>query len=284
MARTRRNLGPAYGLAALVALGLGAAGVAKVVSGSPAGSASGAASALLDWDAATLNEPRGATLPRAQSLSDAIAQLRPSMGDTSGRLDRGSAELVRWASQHLEWRDLMALPTTNPALFRKDPDEQRGRVLCIDGKIAEIRAEKNLSQRLISDKTQSLEDQARSSGAMPGDGGVVDAGALQAAVDDDWVVPEGKAYFAIVTTETEEAKKIASKEKPLVVAAIAVRTSGSLVDGDRARFCGVLTGVNVATGPTGEVVLQHRAVGLFDLEASRAAAPASSAAPAPSAR
>jgi hypothetical protein len=70
-----------------------------------------------------------------------------------------------------------------------------------------------------------------------------------------------------------------------------VRSSGTLVDGDAARFCGILTGVVSQPGAGGEGRLIHRAVGMFELPdntglpvAARAAAvvsavPAASAAP-----
>jgi len=97
-----------------------------------------------------------------------------------------------------------------------------------------------------------------------------------------------KVFFATIVepdhSKTEEARL---KAKPFIVEALAVKSTGTLVDGDSARFCGVLTGV-VLSGS--EQKLEHRAVGMFDLPENTGAltrapvaAPAPSASPAPSA-
>jgi hypothetical protein len=61
-----------------------------------------------------------------------------------------------------------------------------------------------------------------------------------------------------------------------------VKSTGTLVDGDSARFCGILTGVVLAGN---DLKLQHRAVGMFELP-ENTGAPARAvptATPAPSA-
>ena len=235
------------------------------------------------------------------SLSAEIAAIRPLISDTNGPLDRGTASLALWASTSLGWTDLKTLPSTSPALFRKDPDQERGRALCIEGIIQEIRAEKNLSRRLVADRAAPLVDPSGSTpgsralnggttGSQPGagDSNRADAGdatrLLLAGNDDaEWNVPGGKVFFATIVepdhSKTEEARL---KAKPFIVEAIAVKSTGNLVDGDSARFCGILTGVVLAGN---DLKLQHRAVGMFDLPENTGtlARTMPSAAPAPSA-
>src|SRR5690349_12864485 len=73
------------------------------------------------------------------SLADAIAFARPMMTNTVGRLDVGSATLAVWAAKNLTWQGLEDLPETSPALFKKDPDAERGKRLCFAGNVVEIR-------------------------------------------------------------------------------------------------------------------------------------------------
>lgn len=217
--------------------------------------------------------------PRSESssLPEAIAELRPAFSDTSGTLDRGSAALAQWASGHLRWSDLRGLQRTSAALFRKDPERERGRLICIDGVIGEIRAERNLARRLLNDRAQSYAEMVAQSPQtaqlVPDAGapGAVPASAQLLAVGTEdskqWEVPNGSVYFATlaeVSPDAESARRERSRQ--LVVAALAVRSSGDLVDGSQARFCGVLTGINLGASPgASEPVVQHRAVGMFEL-------------------
>ncbi len=284
---------------ALVVVGVAVAGIHY--SGSGTSSAAAASSSAAD-DLATLAlpPPIGSLAPPAAgvgsagtSLAAEIALIRPLISDTSGPLDRGTASLALWASTNLNWSDLKALTTTSPALFRKDPDQERGRSVCIEGTIQEIRAEKNLSRRLVTDRAEPLVEPNMGSGNGNGNGmgtgssmgsnsmngsgtslgsnsdpNRADAGdatrLLLAGSDDaDWAVPGGKVFFATIVepdhSKTEEARL---KAKPFIVEAIAVKSTGSLVDGDTAHFCGILTGV-VLSG--NDLKLEHRAVGMFDL-------------------
>jgi hypothetical protein len=221
------------------------------------------------------------------TLAAEIAAIRPLISDTNGPLDRGTASLALWASTNLNWSELKGLSSTTPALFRKDPDQERGRSLCIEGTIQEIRAEKNLSRRLVIDRAAPLVEPTAGNGVGTGAIGTVgsnpatgtpsggsldpnhpdggDAARLPLADSDDaeWAVPGGKVFFATLIepdhSKTEEARL---KAKPFIVEAIAVKSTGALVDGDNARFCGILTGV-VLSG--NDLRLEHRAVGMFDL-------------------
>src|SRR5262249_7560088 len=80
-----------------------------------------------------------------------------------------------------------------------------------------------------------------------------------------WDVPQGKVVFAIIAEprqgKDEEAK---FKATPLIVEALAVRSTGALVDSDHAHFCGILTGVTLRPGPSGDRLI-HRAIGIFEL-------------------
>jgi hypothetical protein len=303
------------GAGALLVIGVAIAGMHY--SGGGTSSAASASSSADDLAALALPPPIGSLAPPAGSgtppatLAAEIEVVRPLISDTSGPLDRGTASLALWASTSLNWSELKALPTTNPALFRKDPDQERGRLLCIEGTIQEIRAEKNLSRRLVMDHAAPLVEPAvnnngvgsgslngtsvgsnseNGSGTTTGSGSVgdsthaADAGdsLLLGADDAEWAVPGGKVFFATVIepdhSKTEEARL---KAKPFIVEAIAVKSTGGLVDGDNARFCGVLTGVVLAGN---DLKLEHRAVGMFDLPENTGNAPRPvTPAPAPSA-
>jgi hypothetical protein len=293
-------------------VGVAAAGIHYSGGGS---STAAAASASAAEDLAALALPPPSTsassgpTPSVASGTTLAAELevvRPLISDTSGPLDRGTASLALWASTSLGWSELKALPVTSAALFRKDPDQERGRLICIEGVIQEIRAEKNLSRRLVTDHAAPLVDPnmgnvpSTVNGSVTGTGTGTDNGApgsstpdsnradagdvsrllLSAGDDTEWAVPGGKVFFATITeidhSKTEEARL---RAKPFIVEAIAVKSTGALVDGDTARFCGILTGV-VLSG--NELRLAHRAVGLFDLPENTGGSP-HVVAPAPSA-
>jgi len=87
-------------------------------------------------------------------------------------------------------------------------------------------------------------------------------------------------YVAVVQTKPEPgpegdriARASAAKDLP-VAEVIAVKSTGSLVDGSDARACGILTGVTVPATDTGAGGLgdatEHRIVGMFDLPENRA--------------
>ena len=215
------------------------------------------------------------------------------MTDTRDQLDEGAAMLAIWASKNLTWAALDALPETSPALFRKDPGFERGRRLCASGRILEIRAETDLERRLTSDHPLPLVAPDATATGMgitapppgplsgPGAGGS-DGGAIRSGAGSgprrhtraELAHPRrGKVFFAVLTTAPKKTDDLARMEdkgaQPLVVSAIAVRSTGTLVDGDTARVCGVLTGVNEIVSDTGKT-LSHRVVGMFDLPENHA--------------
>jgi len=260
-------------------IGVAVAGIHYL--GASSSVASDAASGTDDLAALALPPPTmkgsaAAAVPTAPPIGEAsltaeIAKVRPLITETNGPLDRGTATLALWASSHLTWADLKSLNATSPALFRKDPDQERGRVICIEGTIQEIRAEKNLARRLVQDRAFSSGD----FGSSPdrADGGAGHALYL-GGEDAEWAVPGGKVFVATIVEPDRNADRAklddARRAKRFAVEAFAVKSSGTLVDGDNARFCGILTGV-VQTAS--EIHLAHRAVGMFDLPENTGAPP-----------
>jgi hypothetical protein len=258
-----------------------------VLAPAPAGSA--ALDSLLSGGSAPSRDtppsaPREQMLGKAL-LPDAIAAARPQMKNTIGRLDPGSVLLSLWASRHLTWAALEALPETSRALFRKDPEAERGKRLCMAGTVREIRAEKSLAARMVDDRPLPLivrptMTPTTSTPPSTSDSSGVALGSPDSLSDVDAVIPDdGKVFIAVVEAKSEGGseqrigKGSAASDQPLVVEVVAVRSTGSLVDGSEARVCGILTGVNLALAsrisPT--EVTEHRLVGMFDLPQNRSA-------------
>ena len=258
-------------------------------------SASASDSATIDavMAAASASETQGAeSADRASvlsktSLADAIAATKPKMTNTNARLDEGAALFALWASKNLTWNDLSSLVETTPALFRKDPDAERGKRLCVSGTINEIRAEKTLATRLVEDRALPLIREQHTTSAptaypeAPSTASGPDAPGLPAAPDtapsgpDPWAIPDGgKVFFATISAKSDDssdAKSRPSNARSLTVEVIAVHSTGTLVDGGEIRACGVLTGVTMPAGSSSGDTMEHRIVGLFDLPENRAA-------------
>jgi hypothetical protein len=256
--------------------------------------------ALLDSPAGSATvgsaDPRNSHIMSKTSLPDAIDAARPMMSNTVGRLDVGSALLAMWASKNLSWQALEALPETSPALFKKDPDAERGRRFCLSGTVLEIRAEKTMANRLVEDKSLPLIEQPSTTMNLESSSGssymqadpLASASASSAPAMDplllqgmDFAVPDGgKVYFATLESKPEPLPEGNRQQRAVprastFVEVIAVRSSGNLVDGSDARVCGVLTGVTVPpSGNTIGAVMDasaiHRIVGMFDLPQNRA--------------
>lgn len=91
-----------------------------------------------------------ATVPPVVTISDQIAKLSsasaaigaavPQMADSVNSVDDdGTILLARWSAKRLRWADVAV--TKNETTFQavlKDPDEARGKRLCIAGSIVEI--------------------------------------------------------------------------------------------------------------------------------------------------
>ncbi len=287
----RRSRSAPWGLAVAVVIGavlvLGGffavrAHSRDTVDPSASASAASALEALLAAPAAT---GAGASSDPARSrdlilskktLADAIAVARPLMVNTVGRVDTGSALFALWASRGLTWEALDALPETTPALFRKDPDSERGRRLCISGTILEIRAEKTLAERVLDDRPRPLvvrapvESPSLPMPELPAASASAGAPEILEPTIDFSIPSDGKVYVATIRAKVEEPAGAhpASEKDALVAEVIAVKSTGALVDGSEARACGVLTGVTLppsdAANSLGDVT-EHRIVGMFDL-------------------
>lgn len=222
------------------------------------------------------------TLLDEKSLAEATELARPFMQNTVGKLDEGSALLALWATEHLTWTDLEAVTETSPALFRKDPEAERGKRLCFSGTIQEIRAERSLASRLIEDRSLPLiQRSTRATEQAPSPASSADKAATSvlsgpAAASERWVIPnDGKVFVAAIQARPPEPNDVerairtsANDRSGPVVQIIAVRSTGNLVDGSPARVCGILTGVTLP--PTGvgwgdRTSPVHRLVGMFDL-------------------
>lgn len=227
----------------------------------------------------------GKRIPDGASLKDAIEVARPHMTNTVGRLDAGTALLALWASQHLDWDSLQALAETSPALFRKDPDSERGKRLCASGVVEGIRAEKSLARRLGEDRPEPLIERPASGMATslsaPPAGSALPELELDPWLSEDWSVPGGGKLFVATlvvrppgSAEAQPRPSPSALKEQLVVEIIATRSSGALVDGSEATACGILTGVTLpapgAAPPGLGETPQHRIVGLFDLPENRA--------------
>jgi hypothetical protein len=246
--------------------------------------------------AAVASGTRGLILEKA-SLKDAIEVARPRMENTVSRLDVGSALLGIWASKKLRWDALAALPETSPLLYRKDPDAERGKRLCMSGVIQSIRAEKTFAGRLLEDRTLPLIQRTVAT-AMPqttpgapiapatvplpaSSATPVPSGAPLEDLsipDEDWSVPDdGKVFFVTLEEKPEEAKPGESavshaanmaKKELMSIEVVAVGSTRGLVDGSEARACGVLIGVTLPYLDSDRIagdIPQHRIVGLFDI-------------------
>jgi hypothetical protein len=71
------------------------------------------------------------------TLATAIAKARPLMtGDAAGTT-AGTLVLIGWSNRHLRWQDVAVdHDETSAALLKKDPDAQKGKRICVSGKIA----------------------------------------------------------------------------------------------------------------------------------------------------
>ena len=80
----------------------------------------------------------------ATNLVDAIEQVKPQMTDAAAgeQSSNGKILLARWAMKNMNFSEIQSLPSSSFALTMKDPDETRGRKLCIQGSVIEISVEK----------------------------------------------------------------------------------------------------------------------------------------------
>jgi hypothetical protein len=153
-------------------------------------------------------------LRAAKTLGDALLVVRPYLTDAVGESSPGTSMLALWSTQSLQWPDVdVQKDETSYALTMKDPDEARGKRLCLAGPIVQIAKDGVGKLRYFS-------------------------GLMQSARED---------LFRFS----------------------AVKSTGELVEGDSARFCGVVIGTfdyRNSAGGTGHAV---NIVGMFDLPDNR---------------
>jgi hypothetical protein len=88
-------------------------------------------------------------IDRASTISEAVALMRPHLGDGSPTAaDPGGEILAQWAARHLRWQDMANLTASSYALAQKDTDAERGKYICSTNRIVQIRAERGPSGTL----------------------------------------------------------------------------------------------------------------------------------------
>jgi hypothetical protein len=77
------------------------------------------------------------------SLADALTVAKPEMADTFNKSSKGTLLLTAWALKHMTWADVaVAKDETSRAKVMKDADEERGKRLCVRGRLVQIEAHK----------------------------------------------------------------------------------------------------------------------------------------------
>lgn len=143
------------------------------------------------------------------NLKEAIVAIKPIMRDTINEISEGAVLLALWSANNLNFSDFDKMSQSKYSLIMKDPDEERGKLLCTVGNIIEIQVEKAEGNKFYH-------------------GGLV----------DDY----GQIYRFI-----------------------AVRSTGDLVAGSVAHFCGIVTGKQSYANSIGGVAHAVFLVGMFVL-------------------
>jgi len=86
----------------------------------------------------------------AGSLTEAISVAKPHMTDTFNEMSSGAVLLGAWAIKGLKWSELQKLPSTKHSLVMKDPDEERGKLMCARGTVIEIQAVKTPQGKIFT--------------------------------------------------------------------------------------------------------------------------------------
>jgi len=86
----------------------------------------------------------GEKLSAASNLTSAINVLRSLMTDVdpSTKEGPGAFLLTSWMNEHPNWKELNELESTKFKLVQKDPESERGKVLCMRGSIVQIRVDR----------------------------------------------------------------------------------------------------------------------------------------------
>ena len=124
-------------------------------------SAAPVVSASASNSSAVASKPVDSAIPATATMAEALAYARPLMADTIENQDgdMGSRTLANWMNRKPDWAAIQTVPETSVLKFMKDADEERGKRLCIDGKVSQIRGEKSSTGARFY--LASMEDQAR---------------------------------------------------------------------------------------------------------------------------
>jgi hypothetical protein len=99
--------------------------------------------------------------PAPLTMSDALAVAKPSVEQVD-QGDAGTIDFIRWAMRHMRWDDVaIGRNETTFAKVMKDPEVERGRVLCAVGELAEIIAV-SIDAKKIHSATMVVTDQVNS--------------------------------------------------------------------------------------------------------------------------
>jgi hypothetical protein len=84
-------------------------------------------------------EPIGARILKVSNLPDAFTMAKPFMEDVQDDLNRGQLLLAIWANKYMTlWMVKVQQNETSFAKVMKDSESERGKILCVRGRIVEI--------------------------------------------------------------------------------------------------------------------------------------------------
>ncbi len=90
-------------------------------------------------------------LGKMPSYEGALEYTKPKMEDSVNKLDEGTALLALWSAKSLRWNDVaVAKNETSFAAVLKDPDEARGKRVCVSGSLVQIEVEKTAMGKIFS--------------------------------------------------------------------------------------------------------------------------------------
>lgn len=84
-------------------------------------------------------DPIGVRILKVSNLPDAVAMAKPFMEDVQDELNRGQLLLAIWANKYMTlWMVKVQQNETSFAKVMKDSDAEKGKLLCVRGRIVEI--------------------------------------------------------------------------------------------------------------------------------------------------
>lgn len=76
------------------------------------------------------------------TLNEAIDGYRSEMSDEHNALSEGARLLALWGLDKMSWKDLKTLTPTRSAKVMKNPDSERGKLICFSGTVVEISSQR----------------------------------------------------------------------------------------------------------------------------------------------